>query len=689
VSDDAFTFDLEFDVSGHPAARSSSLRLDAAASASLALPGLSLAVDKLLASLGIAVQLDAAGGLRLTPSLVVDQPEGARGALDLPGFTGGGALAHTGDEWRGALWASLGPISVTGFAVISAEGGFSLLVLVQAQFDVPIQLSFGFTLAGVGGLVGINRRPDVPALFAAASSGDMSRLMFPTDLAGEADHLLPVLSACFPRSAGSIVVGPVLKLGWGTPTLVAATVGVLASNQGVVVVGRVAITLPFEQLALIRLEAVVMGTITGNGLTLGASLTNSQIVGLPVEGDIRLRMRTGDGAVFAFAAGGFHPQFTPPDGMSGMRRIGTEISPGPALRARLGAYVAVTTNSVQFGAHAELEAGFDGFGIKGHFDFDALIVFDPFGFMVDFGAAVSVECADFDVCSISLSGHLSGTSPWRIRGHASFSVLWWDVDVDIPELTWGDAEPAPLPPARDPFEVLAREIGLPANWTATSRQVPHLARLAPGVADDHAAVHPMAEIAFVQSTVPIDLPLQRMDGVPLPAPVTLTALIDNIRPGTSTAQFVPAEFLDIDATAALTGAGYATFAAGFEFDPAGADVPDEVIERSVDPETWVLGVEHRLWLLSVTLVPAAPTFPTAIGHTVFPASTVIPLIRLADPGAPVVTTRAALVDIGDYLVDASGNAAVGVMALADLDAGANGSVSDERALQLARAWELT
>ena len=34
-----------------------------------------------------------------------------------------------------------------------------------------------------------------------------------------------------------------LKLGWGTPTLVSATIGVLVSSTSVVVVGRAAITL--------------------------------------------------------------------------------------------------------------------------------------------------------------------------------------------------------------------------------------------------------------------------------------------------------------------------------------------------------------------------------------------------------------------------------------------------------------
>ena len=35
--------------------------------------------------------------------------------------------------------------------------GFSLLVIITAEFGAGIQLGFGFTLLGVGGLLGLNR----------------------------------------------------------------------------------------------------------------------------------------------------------------------------------------------------------------------------------------------------------------------------------------------------------------------------------------------------------------------------------------------------------------------------------------------------------------------------------------------------------------------------------------------------
>jgi hypothetical protein len=695
--------DLEFDISGHPAGTGGTISLDVVASASLEIPGLKLSVDKLRASLALGLELSG-GQIRLIPpALALAEPEGMGAELDLPGFEGGGYLAHdhaTG-EWRGALAAQLGVISVSGFAILGNEPSF--LVLIAAEFTPAIQLSFGFTLVGVGGLVGINRRPNTDALSAAVTSGDLSKLLFPSDPIAQADHLLASLSQCFPAQPGSFVVGPMLKLGWGTPTLVAATIGVVVSDAGVMILGRIAITLPFEELAIIRLEALVLGVIDADGLAIDASLANSNIVGIPVEGDIRLRALAGPHALFALSAGGFHPAFAPPDGMAGMRRIGAEISPGPILRARLEAYLAVTTASVQFGAHVELEAGVGGFGIKGHLDFDALFVFDPFGFMIDFSAGVSVECADFSVASIELSGHLSGTSPWRIRGHASISILWWDVDVDVPEITWGDADPPPLPPARDPAAVLAHELGSAANWAALSREVPHLVQLRPGVEIGHVALHPLAEFGFSQNAVPIDLPLQRMDGVKLGAPVTLrVASKEQPTPvQMSPAQFVAGQFLDLDANAKLASAGYATYDGGFALDAVGAR-HGEIADHDEDYETTVLGKDEtlvfrrRLALLDGVRVGA--------GHYATPPDVRQPLLTVRDPAAAAVAKVTDLTNgMGEFVSvaaatgAASTNAAAQAMSAAtDLYAGQaqamvsalaarDGAAAD---LQVVHAWEV-
>jgi hypothetical protein len=702
---DSARVDLEFDWGANPAGSDGSLTFGAAVSASLQLPGLSLGIDRLRASVVLGVA-PGQGGLQLTATPSIQPPAGASAELDLPGFSGGGRLTHDGPEWRGALTARLGPVAVSGFGVLRTDE-FSLLVLLAAEFTPPLQLSFGFTLVGVGGLVGINRRPDVTSLTEAASSGDLSRLLFPADPVADADRLLAALSSSFPPAAGELVIGPMLKLGWGTPTLVAATIAVITSGQGVVVIGRLAVTLPFEQAAIIRMEALILGTINADGLTVAASLTNSQLVGIPIEGDFRLRIRTGSDPLFALSAGGFHPAFTPPSGMAGMRRIGAEISPGPVLRARLGAYLAVTTNSVQFGASVELEAGFAGFGLSGHGDFDSILSFNPFGFLVDFGATVSIECADFDVCSITLAAHLSGPSPWRISGHASFSVLLWDVDVDLPELTWGAEEPPPLPPPRDPLAVLAVELGRPENWAAASRELPNLAQLRPGVDRDQTALHPMSQLAFSQDAVPLDVELQRMGGVPLTEPVTVSVT----PPAGSTLQptpayFVPDQFRDLDALSQVTSAGYAVLDGGFTLDNQDPVVADGIQTRQDAPETYLLEAIHAVRLLGP--VELSWFDVTGAGHAVAVAPAAVRLVRLQDPGAGVVAGRADLSDAATTFVDRLTSRALAAGASALAAGAATAAVTATHAgiavqlleqlrsldpasaadLQIARAWEV-
>jgi hypothetical protein len=702
--------DLSLDVGARPQGTGGKVSLDLVAAASLDIPGIRLSVEKLRASLLLGLEL-ADGTVRVAPP-TLEPPELTRmGAeLDLAIFSGGGYLAHAEDEWRGALAAHLGPLSVSGFGILETEQ-FSILILLAAEFFPGIQLSLGFTLAGVGGLVGINRRPDTPALQSAVSSGDLSKLLFPHDPIAEADHLLAVLSGCFPHADGGFVVGPMVKIGWGTPTLAAATIGVLVSDSGVVIIGRIAITLPFEQAALIRLEAFVLGTIDADGFAIAASLANSQIVGLPIEGDMRLHIRGGSKALFVFSAGGFHPAFVPPDAGAPMRRIGTHISPGAILQARLEAYLAVTTGSVQFGAHADVAIGVDGFGVKGYLNFDSLILLDPFGFMVDFSAGVSVECADFSVGSIDLAGHMAGPSPWRIRGYASFSVLWWDIDIDIPEITWGSPEPGPLPAARDPLGVLLRELAVAANWTATSANVAHLVQLQPAVEHQTAAVHPLAELGFRQNAVPLDTELRRMDGVPLGLATTLRVQVRTN--GTTAAptpvqeQFAPGQFLDLDDKAKLASAGYAQLDGGFDLAATGFMHGPGDAERKVTYETAVLGEDLLLSLLPSEILG---TLLAAVGHDAAPrVRDAGRFVSLRDPGASVVVDTKALGDKHAQLVEglagvaaSTGNLALAasterLQATAELHPGqAEALVSQLRSsdptaaagLQVVRAWEL-
>ena len=66
-------------------------------------------------------------------------------------------------------------------------------------------------------------------------------------------------------------------------------------------------------------------------------------------------------------------------------------------------YFAVTTNTAQFGAKAELFFGFSAISVEGHLGFDALFQFSPFKFVVaDLRRRVASRCS-VSGCSASPS----------------------------------------------------------------------------------------------------------------------------------------------------------------------------------------------------------------------------------------------------------------------------------------------
>ena len=590
---DLFRLSPQLDVSRRDASNDL-VSFDLLATASLDLPALSATVDQFGASVVVSLVLDRSGSFGFFDcAIVAHPPVGMSAELQLPPVSGGGYLAKVGDELRGAFAANLGVLNVSALAVIGTRE-FSMLVLMAAEFTPPLQLSFGFTLVGVGGLVGINRRADSDALTASLTTGELSRLLFPRDPIAEAPRILEVASRCFPRQDGSVLVGPMIKIGWGTPTMMSATLAVIVSptDGHTIILGRLAVTLPFEQLPLINLEVIVKGEVDQNGVRIDGSLVNSRIIFVPVDGDLRLRLIASPRPVFALSAGGFFPGYPVPEGMEGMRRLSTTLPFSPLLQLRLEAYAAITAASVQMGARVEVQAGIDGFGIHGFGQFDAFVSIDPLGFETRLAASVSVECADFDVASIHLEGRVGGPAPWRFRGNAAFEVLFWEIEIGIPEIKWGP-EPHASIPARDPLDVLGQAVKRPENWIAAASDVPHLVMLRAG-AGAETAIHPLGVVGVRQRSIPLNTEIERVDGARLGVPVTLQVTTDaaNTQIVPVNDSFVPAQFFQLDDNARLVESGYRELPGGFNISAGGTAPPPSAV-RHCDHEVKELHEDFR------------------------------------------------------------------------------------------------
>ncbi|MEO6712819.1 MAG: DUF6603 domain-containing protein, partial [Mycobacteriales bacterium] len=174
------------------------LKLDA--SVGLTLPGVVAAAEHFGVEVALAVRADRRGTL-LGGFLELTGPEVyAPRSITLaltPPLPGGGRIEKVGDNrYRGAIGVDLGVVVVAGFASLDLGEPLSVAAVLSGTFRPPIQLSFGFTLIGVGGAVGINRRFDRDGLSAALSSGELGNMLFPSDPIGQADQILPALDRC-------------------------------------------------------------------------------------------------------------------------------------------------------------------------------------------------------------------------------------------------------------------------------------------------------------------------------------------------------------------------------------------------------------------------------------------------------------------------------------------------------------
>ena len=169
-------------------------------------------------------------------------PSGAGLAIDAGVIKGGGFLLFDPDrgEYGGILDIKLMQIGVKAIGLLSTKnpGGWSLLLIITAQLP-PIQLGFGFTMTGIGGLLGVQHTIATQALSSGLSTGSLDSFLFPQNPIANAPQIINQLRTIFPFSPGGFVIGPMLELGWGTPSLVTARLGVLIEVSQLVIVGQV------------------------------------------------------------------------------------------------------------------------------------------------------------------------------------------------------------------------------------------------------------------------------------------------------------------------------------------------------------------------------------------------------------------------------------------------------------------
>jgi len=128
--------------------------------------------------MGVLLKLDLGGGNPI--AFEFKPPNGIGLSLDAGIVKGGGFLGVDENGYAGILELKMLVVDVKAIALLNthSEAGFSLLLLIFGQFPA-IQLSFGFTLTGVGGLIGVQHTASRPALSNALSAGQLDAVLFP------------------------------------------------------------------------------------------------------------------------------------------------------------------------------------------------------------------------------------------------------------------------------------------------------------------------------------------------------------------------------------------------------------------------------------------------------------------------------------------------------------------------------
>lgn len=533
-------------------------------------------------------------------SLGFKPPNGIGLSVDTGVITGGGFLYLDFDkgEYMGALelefknMFSLKAIGIINTKMPDGSSGFSLLIIITAEFT-PIQLGFGFTLNGVGGLLGLNRTTKVEVLREGVKTNALKSILFPEDVVANINRIVSDLKQVFPVMQGHFIIGPMAKIGWAS--IVTLELGLLIElpEPRIIILGVLKAVLPAEDAPLLKLQVNFLGVIDfGNKyISFDASLYDSRLLLFTLTGDMALRISWGSPALFILSVGGFHPAFKDvPADLKGMKRLSISLLSGDNPRIGIEAYFAVTSNTVQFGAKAELYAEACGFNVWGYIGFDVLFQFDPFYFIASIYAGLALRSGTTVLLGIKLRGELSGPTPWNVNGEASFTILFFEISVGF-DVTWGD-DPDELPKETiNVLEELKKQLMDSRNWKA---EIPSNNSLFVSIKkyeppEGEIVIHPFGVLSFNETLVPLDIAIDKF-GSKKPEGDKKFALSD-IKSGSIPLssqkikdRFAPAQFLEMKDSEKISRPSFEMLNSGFSVTASAQLNIASPVEKKVDYE---------------------------------------------------------------------------------------------------------
>jgi hypothetical protein len=619
-------------------AGSSAVNLETSLSFSVKLRSLTAAVDRI----GLTGDLsfpDTGGNLGpVDLGFGFKPPSGIGLAIDGGGFKGGGFLGFEPDDHRYVGFLDLEfkeKVAIKALGLLTTQlpdgsDGFSLLIIITTEFS-PIQIGLGFTLNGVGGLLGLNRTANVDRLRTGIRDNTLSSILFPTDIVANANRIISDLRQVFPPAPDRFIFGPMAKIGWGTPTLLTIDLGLMIEVPDpvrILIVGVLRALLPDEDKRLLQLQVNFLGIIDfeAQSLSFDASISDSKLLTYTLYGDMAVRLSWGSDPNFLLSVGGFHPEYEPPPiALPELRRLSIQLLKGNNPRLSLETYFAITSNTVQFGAKLELYAAASKFNVYGFLSFDVLLRFNPFYFIASIGAMLALRVGSNSIASIKLELTLEGPTPWHAKGTAKFKICWFFTLKVRFNKTFGETRDTRL----NDVAVLPRlqaALADSRNWEARTPdgRTMLVSLREVEVGNGQIVAHPFGIIRIAQKEVPLDIGIQKfgsqrsldgnrfsirqvqieqMDqGIPQePEPLESIAIKE---------QFAPAQFFERSDTEKLSSKSFEKYDAGVQLSETEKMDLSYAAARAVSYEVYYKDSQRnqRLNRVPRLVVPDLPSF---------------------------------------------------------------------------------
>ncbi len=530
-----------------------------------------------------------------TPILIGPMPPDAfQAALDAGPVRGGGAILVDGDHLAGLLSARVGTIEVAALASLARTpaGGPSFLAALSAGFTPGLQLGFGFQINRIGGIIGVERAIDPPAIAARLKEGTAAAVLFPLDAGPAARAALQAADRIFVPAAGSAVAGPTVRLAWlevagaGFASVDAAVL-VQVPGPRIAIVGVFNASIPGAT-SLLRLRADLAGVLDfpAERATVDASLHDSGALGIfTVYGDLAFATSWGATPYVVMSLGGFYPGFRPePAQIRPLARLGMALdNPLPGLRLRAEGYLAATSNTLQVGGR--LDVGIDAgiASVHGFLGVDAIIQFTPFAFRAQTTGGLDVHFLGETFCGFRFDGEMAGPGPVTLRGKITVETFIKDFDWEDTFVFGRPDAPPGIPPKRA-IELLQAEAFGPGNVRAIGGADGSVMLGAPDRQREHAVVAPLGGIAWAQHRVPFELALDRVDGTPLGSVQRVAASAPD-QTGVEKERFAPGSYLTLTQALALAVPSYDILPAGVS---VGAGGPVNGASKPADNSPQVL-----------------------------------------------------------------------------------------------------